>query len=257
MSGCGEGRVYLRVEDGVGWVVIDRPRKRNAMTSQMWRSLAGLVGEACGRGDVHVVALTGVGGAFSAGDDIGEMLGLETPEEAEAFFDSVSAAFEAVAVCPKIVASLVEGPAAGGGAEILLLVDYVVAVEGSIIGYPEIHIGLIPPILLTWGPRILGAKTAKRLALTGAFLQAREALEYGIVDEVVGSREEGVERIREIAGLAGGLPGEAVRAVKALQPRPEPSEIRSALQTLKLLVLTVEAKRRMKAFLEKRRGAGR
>ncbi|MCE4628374.1 MAG: enoyl-CoA hydratase/isomerase family protein [Desulfurococcales archaeon] len=248
-----DGRVYLRSENSVGWIIIDRPRKRNAMTSRMWTALADYVLDACSRSDTAVVALRGVGGAFSAGDDIGEMLSISTPGEADRFFERVARAFEAVSSCPKITAALVEGPAAGGGAEMLLLIDYVVAVEGSIIGYPEIHIGLIPPILLTWGPKILGARTARKLALTGSYLQAREALRLGIVDEVVDTPSEGKKRIMEISLAAAGLPRKAVSAIKSLLPKPAPSEIHSALQTLKLLVLSDEAKKRMREFLEKRR----
>ena len=245
-----EEHVICRRNPPVAEVVINRPGKRNAMTKGMWAKLASCTETYCRDDKVRVVVYRGVGGAFTAGDDIGEMLYLGDSEEADDFFDTLARAFTALLECQKPTIALVEGPAVGGGAELLLAVDYVIATPEATIGFPEIHIGLIPPVLLTLGARILGARKAKHLALTGKLLDPREAMDLGIVDVVTSDPED---KLESAIGFFASLPETAVSSVKRIAAsQAEKSALLAALEALKKLSVSRVAKERMKAFLEKR-----
>lgn len=247
--------VYPVREDPFYTIVIDRPEKRNAMTRAMWLRLAELLDEACRDPGVAVVLVTGSGGVFSAGDDIGEMLGLESVGEARRYFQAHRRAFLSFLECGKPVVGVVEGPAVGGGGEMLLVMDYVVAGEDSIIGYPEARIGLIPPVLVSLGSLVLGHRLARELALTGRLMPAREAWRLGIVSEVVGAGKT-LERARRVAREIMESPLQSHRAVKRLSleaARPLLPAMDRALEELARLVVSEEAKKRMRGFLEARR----
>ncbi len=247
-----DNRVILESAPGHREILVvrfNRPEKLNALDLAMWARLGRLVREACNSSAKGLV-VTGTGRAFSAGDDINAMLALGSLDEARGFFKTLASTMEAIALCPKPVAAAVNGIAAGGGAETLLLMDYAAAVDEAMIGFPEIHLGLIPPLLATVGSSILGAKTARRLALSGSWLTAREAASLGIVDEVTG--DPTTAAVRAVEKLAGS-PGSAVFAVKQLQYRMLKPVIDEAVEELARLVVTEEARKLMKDFLESRR----
>ncbi|MEB3806561.1 MAG: enoyl-CoA hydratase/isomerase family protein [Desulfurococcales archaeon] len=245
------GNILYEVRDGVAYIVIDRPEKRNAMTLEMWRAFKEYTTRACSDGGVRVVVYRGRGGAFSAGDDIGDMYRLGGVEDSIGFFTVLREAFAAVAGCPKVTVAVVDGVAVGGGGELLLAMDYVIATRGSITGFPEIRIGLIPPLLSTLGVYVLGFRLAKKLALRGGFLSASEALEYGLFDEVVEPGEL-ESRLEELVAEFKSLPVHAVSSIKRLVMESVRPALESGISELELLVLSREARERMRAFLEKR-----
>ena len=226
---------------------LNRPEKLNAMTSSMWYELAELLDRACRDSDALVV--TGVGRAFSSGDDIGEMHSLKDALEASRFFHSLERAITSLASCRRPVVAAVNGVAVGGGAEMLLLTDYVVASKGALIGFPESRIGLIPPLLLAVGVLQLGGKKARTLALTGKLLEAEEARELGIIDEIV--EGDPLPRALEVARELSKVPQQALTIIKAASLQGV-GEALTLLRSLESLVLGGEAKERMKLFLEKK-----
>jgi enoyl-CoA hydratase/carnithine racemase len=237
----------LSEERGVVVVTLSRPEKLNAMTSSMWASLAEAVEGACGAGKPVVV--TGEGRAFSAGDDIGEMYGLSSPGEAARFFSTLERAVSAMVSCRSPLVAAVNGLAVGGGAEILLLMDYVVASRSAWISFPEARIGLIPPILLTLGALQLGPRLARSLALSARRLTAEEAMSLGIVDEVVDG--DPLPRALEAALELSSVPVQARAAIKAAT-MAYAAQASVMLRALESLVLSGEAKERMRLFLEKK-----
>ncbi len=241
--------IICRKDPPKAYIEFNRPSKRNAMTKSMWKKLALCTRTYCNDDTVKTVIYRGLGGAFSAGDDIREMLSIKTPEEADSFFDVLAQAFKTIIECEKPTIAVVEGPAVGGGAEILLAMDYVIASEDSIIGFPEIHIGLLPPILTTLGIRVLGFRKAKLLALSGSMLSAIDALKLGIVDTITSDVEPEVEKAVKFFL---DLPFESVKAIKRVIADNLDNCIMGSLESLKKLSLTRESKERMTAFLEKR-----
>ncbi len=233
--------------DGLTLLRLSRPEKLNAMTSGMWLSLAEALNKACRSASAIVV--TGAGRAFSSGDDIGEMHGLQDPIEASRFFHSLEKAVTALAACRRPVVAAVNGVAVGGGAEVLLLMDYVVAYKGALIGFPESRIGLVPPLLLTVGLLQLGGKRARTLALSGRLFSAEEAMALGIVDEVVDG--DPLPRALEVARELSRVPQQALSIIKAASLQGV-GEALTLLRSLESLVLGGEAKERMRLFLEKK-----
>jgi enoyl-CoA hydratase/carnithine racemase len=120
--------VLLERRGPLSVIRLSRPRVRNAMDLRMWRGLASRLREACSPRDPgSVVALTGSGGFFSSGDDIKAMLAMGSLEEASLFFGALGDAFEELLRCGKPTMAVLEGPALGGGAELVLAVDYSIA----------------------------------------------------------------------------------------------------------------------------------
>ncbi len=236
--------------DDVVVIRFNRPEKLNALNLESWILLRDALVKECS-GDAKALILTGSGRAFSAGDDIKAMLDLSSLDEALSFFNVVREAVEALIKCPKPIIAAVNGLAAGGGAEILLLADYVIASKGSWLSFPEARLGLIPPILATLGVDILGLRLARRLALTGARVDVEEALKMGLVDEVVDGDllEVAFKRALELSGKT---TTEAMKALKEILYMRYASVMEEAVRILAHLTQTESAKNLMKAFIEKK-----
>ena len=230
-------------------IAIRRPSKLNAMTSKMWEALAGEVRRGCSS-RLAAVVIEGTETAFSSGDDIEEMFKLGNQEESREFFGKVYEAFRSVLECSKPVICVVRGFAAGGGAELLLACDVVIAEEGSWISFPEVALGLLPPLLITLGQLALGRRKALYLAMTGQRLSAEEAKRLGIVDEVVPSGE--LERhLDDLLLTISSFPSQALAAIKEVSLKVlDDAAAQAALEELSRLALTEEAKERMSMFLQ-------
>ncbi len=244
-----EGQIICNKTPPIAYIEINRPEKRNAMTMEMWDLLGKCSESFCNDEKVKVVVYRGRGGSFSAGDDIYEMFSIDDTQDADRFFNTLSKAFRALASCSKPTIAVIEGPAVGGGGEILLAMDYVISSRDSIIGFPEIHLGLIPPILSTLGVSVLGMRKARLLALSGALFTPDKAKEYGIVDVVADDVDK---ELKKAVDFFLSLPGDAVTIVKRLTFSVNEQLLVAALESLKKLSLSEESKRRMKAFIDKR-----
>ena len=241
--------------NGVFLVRVERPEKLNALNQYLWHRLGEVVESLCASPRARAIVVTGSGRAFSAGDDIFEMAGLETLVESRSFFEAASRAVRALLDCSKPLVAAVEGYAYGGGFELLLLFDIVVASKSSRFSAPEARLALFPPILSTIGVAVLGYKNAKKLALTGVELAASEARELGVVDIIVEDGET-VEKALEIAYRLASLPPQGVLEAKKLARKSIEALIpvlREAVERLARLVLSPEAKESMKLFIESRK----
>ncbi len=233
------------------WVVFNRPEKLNALNEEMWKELHGVVTRLSLDGS-RAVAFTGVGRAFSAGDDIAEMVFLKNLERSVEFFDRIQKTLDALLELEKPVIAGVNGLAYGGGCELLLLADVVVASEDAVFALPEARLGLIPPVALSIGGHVLGLRRISRLVFTGEAIDAREALSIGLVDYVV-PKEAVRDKVVEVAGkISLNGPG-AVKFMKRWLARGRSQSIREALRELSALAVSDEAVEGMRAFVEKRK----
>ncbi|MFI8080140.1 enoyl-CoA hydratase/isomerase family protein [Kitasatospora sp. NPDC086009] len=138
---------------------------------------------------VRAVILTGGRRVFGSGADLAAMAEC-TPAEVDAYTARLHAGFAAIAAIPKPVVAAIVGFALGGGLELALCADFRVAGSGAVLGLPEIRLGIIPGTGGTQRlPRLIGPARAKRLIMTGRQVDAAEALELGLVDEVVPDTE--------------------------------------------------------------------
>ncbi len=178
--------IELVRDGGVLIATIARPEVMNALNSETLRSIAGLVDFAEADHDVRVLVVTGKGEkAFVAGADIKGFEAM-TAKEANEFARAGQAIFSRLEDLAKPVIAAVNGFALGGGLELALACDMIVASEKAKFGLPECTLGLIPGFGGTVRlPRLVGTAKALELALTGNMLNAHEAMAVGLVVKVV------------------------------------------------------------------------
>jgi enoyl-CoA hydratase len=205
--------LQLAVEQRVATVTLNRPKVLNALNSAMVRELGEAFAALATDDAVRVVLLRGAGGkAFAAGADIGELAHADAPTGRQ-MAESTQRVFRRIETLGKPVIACIDGFALGGGCELAMACTLRLASEAARLGQPEIKLGLIPG----YGgsqrlPRLVGQGAALKMLLTGAMVDAAEALRIGLVDEVVPA-EALTQRATELARLIAGMPPLAVAAV--------------------------------------------
>ncbi|MBW8483031.1 enoyl-CoA hydratase/isomerase family protein [Actinomadura parmotrematis] len=170
------------VADGIATITIDRPGKRNAMTADMWRALPGHLDALAADPAVRVVVLTGAGGDFCAGADIGELGVIDRPGEPHLS----TAAEQALAAFPKPTIAAIEGFCVGGGCQLAAACDLRFAAAGARFGITPARLGIVYPAVATARiVRLVGPAAAKYLLFSAELVDAGHALRIGLVDEVV------------------------------------------------------------------------
>ncbi|QKR00249.1 enoyl-CoA hydratase/isomerase family protein [Metallosphaera tengchongensis] len=234
----------LYEENEVSVITFNRPEKLNALDEESWRLLGDFIRKA-NSSHSKAIVITGKGRAFSSGDDIRAMLQLKGQEDAVGFFDSLLYAVEGMIQTEKPIIAAVNGLAYGGGCEILLFMDVVIAVKSATFSIPEGKLGLIPPMAITAGVRGLG-RAVSWLALTGDVVDSLRARELGLVDIVVEEDQLQSEVQRTLEKLSRIDPN----SIKVMKKwiRRNSQDVRDAIRELTLLSLSSEAKRRMEKF---------
>ena len=181
--------ILLAVDQGVGRITLNRPDKLNAFAGTMREEIARAVSDMAADSSVRVVVITGAGRAFCAGADIHYMKQLTEQGDVESFRLLVEAGRKVVTTIratPKPVIASVNGPAAGGGANLALVCDFRIASERASIGQTFSRVGLMPD----WGgtyllPKLVGSTKALELVYSGEMVEATEALALGLFNRVV------------------------------------------------------------------------
>jgi enoyl-CoA hydratase len=183
----------------VATVEMNRPDTRNALDAQLRTELKDVL-DAVEESDVRVLVLTGTAeaGAFVAGADVSELRERDGLQQREA--SKRPRVYEHVDDLAMPVIARINGHALGGGCELIQACDVRIAHERAKVGQPEINLGIMPGGGATQRlPRLVGEGTAMRLILSGEVIDAEEAAEIGLVDEVYGD-EEFDDRVYELAG---------------------------------------------------------
>jgi len=209
--------LQLTRDQGVATIALDRPKQLNALDAATLRELARAVRELRRDASVHAVVMTGTGEkAFSAGADIRAMAGM-TPAEGHAYSRLGHEVLARLEALPVPVVAAVRGVALGGGLELALACDLIVAAETARLGQPEINLGLIPGFGGTQRlVRRVGVGRARELVYLGQPIAAADALRIGLVDRVVPPerlREEAARLAAELAAKAPLALAQAKRAV--------------------------------------------
>ena len=259
-SGAGEEpRVLVSVEDGVGRLVLNRPDKLNAFHGDMRDEIADGLERLGADDDARVVVVTGRGRAFAAGADVrylSELIEGQRLEEARALVDAGRRVVTAVVEMPKPVIAALNGPAAGGGANLALSCDLRIAAESASIGQTFNRIGLHPD----WGgtyflPRLVGPAKAAELIFTGEMVEAREAERIGLVNRVVADDELRTE-VEELAGRLVEKPALPLRLAKRAVRRSLDASLEEMLdyelEAQTRCFESPDAREGVRAFLEKR-----
>ncbi len=208
--------VIRRTQNGVLWLVMNRPKTRNGLTPALAETCASMLEEAAGEKDVRAIVLTGSEGAFCSGADIKAAMSSATPpRESLASFQKMSRALWSI---QKPTIAALDGAAAGYGADLALTCDLRIASERGKLGERFVGIGLMPDgggtFLL---PRLVGPARAYELIYEGQMLGAQALKSWGLVNHIV-STENFEGAVQEYAErLAQGPPLAYARAKAAMQ----------------------------------------
>jgi 2-(1,2-epoxy-1,2-dihydrophenyl)acetyl-CoA isomerase len=177
-------------EYGVAILTLNRPEVLNAFDDELGRDLLELVEETSRDDDVRCIVITGVGRAFSSGEDLGALSGSyaegRAPPLGDILRDRYNPLIKAVRRAPKPVIGALNGVAAGAGASLALACDFRIASERARLVLAFIKVGLVPDSAGVWFlANMVGAATAWKLAALGDPLSAEEALALGLVNRVV------------------------------------------------------------------------
>jgi enoyl-CoA hydratase/carnithine racemase len=176
--------LHARREDGVLWVRIDRPERKNSMTTEMYHGVKRACRIAEEKPDVDVVVLTGTADLFCVGGEMGGQH--EGDREFDAWTDMYDVTpFVQIERCPKLVLVRINGMCQGGGLVMTLMSDMSIACESARFRVPELLRGVADPWVIGRLASRVGMAQAKRLTFTGRYFSAREALDMGLIGEVV------------------------------------------------------------------------
>jgi enoyl-CoA hydratase len=243
-----------RPAEAVVLVRINRPEARNALNIEVRKLLSRYLTELSEDSTTRAVIITGNEKSFAAGADIKEMANLGT---IEALQRGIHRLWQSIGSCRKPVIAAVSGYALGGGCELAMTCDIIVAGESASFGQPEVKIGILPggggTQRLT---RAVGKYRAMKYVLTGDLFSAREAFDMGLVSEVVPDAEvEGraIDLARQLAALPPLALQLAKEAVLAGMEAPLSSALALEAKSLQILFSSQDQKEGMRAFIEKRK----
>lgn len=240
--------------EGVAVVRLNRPEATNALSLSLQAQLSETFTALSADEDVHAIVLTGGERVFAAGGDIKSMEGCGAIEIMQRHTERVWAPIEH---CPKPIIAAVCGYAFGGGAELAMHCDIILAGESASFSQPEIRIGIMPGIGGTQRlVRAVGKFNAMRLLLTGKPVSAREAQAMGLVSQVF-SDDQVLPEALKMAQLIAAMPPLAVMQIKEVVLAGVDASLETALmlerKANQLLFATRDQKEGMQAFIEKRK----
>jgi enoyl-CoA hydratase len=250
--------LLLTIEDHIATVTLNRPKVLNAINAAMLRELSELFAALAADSTVHVILLRGAGGkAFAAGADISELADTDAAS-GELLAGSVHRVFRQIETLGKPVIAVIDGFALGGGCELAMSCTLRLAASTARLGQPEIKLGLIPG----WGgtqrlARLAGRGAALKMILTGAIIDANEALHIGLVDQVIPGDSNALttratELARQIAAMSPLAVAAAIESVDRGADLPIDHALAIEAAIFGRLCATEDKREGTRAFLEKR-----
>jgi enoyl-CoA hydratase/carnithine racemase len=248
-----DASIQCSLVEGIFFIEISRPEKKNALTTAMYGAMAEALGRAAGDPAAKLVVFRGAKGVFTAGNDLGDFLA-NPPRDASA---PVFRFIDALAFFEKPVVAIVEGLAVGIGTTLLLHCDLVFAAEDTRFILPFVNLGLSPEAGSSYLlPLRAGHARAAEMLLLGQPFSAKQASEAGLVNQVVGEGKVSEVAIAKCRALAA-QPAASLRATKRLMKERYASTLREVLaretDVFISRVSSPEAKEAFSAFAEKRK----
>jgi 2-(1,2-epoxy-1,2-dihydrophenyl)acetyl-CoA isomerase len=252
--------INLEMRGSVGVVTLNRPDSLNALTTQVGQEFLAAIAEALGNG-ARAIIVTGAGRAFCAGGDLREMQKIAAQEgKVEAFFDEplglLNECILLIRRSPVPFIAAVNGAASGGGCNLALACDLVIAGESARFNQAFIKIGLVPDCGGTFIlPRLVGWKRASELMMTGDVISANQALEMGMINAVVSDQDLSIEAMAMAEKLAQ-APTAAMGRIKELLEASATNDYGRQLELERKAQIqsgqTKDFREGVAAFLEKR-----
>jgi enoyl-CoA hydratase/carnithine racemase len=246
--------VLYDVQEGVGFLTLNHPEKRNALSLAMLSTLRDRLRQCAEDASARIVILRANGPAFSAGHDLRELVGANEEDDAR-LFAICTEVMEAIRKLPKPVIAQVHGVATAAGCQLAATCDLVVAAETATFATPGVKIGLFcstPGVALS---RAVAPKHAMEMLLTGAAISAQEAYRIGLVNRVVPAErlaEETLSLARQIIAASGRTLALGKGTFYAQLPLDHEAAYEVAQKAMVANALTPDAQEGMRAFLEKR-----
>ncbi|MCH7631983.1 MAG: enoyl-CoA hydratase/isomerase family protein [Planctomycetes bacterium] len=246
--------ILSKIDGHVGVCTLNRPEVLNALNIELMDQLIARLEAFDKDKNIHVIVIAGSERAFAAGADIGEMADASVVDMSER---NNLARWKRVAAVRKPIIAAVSGFALGGGCELAMHCDMIVASESAQFGQPEIKIGVIPGAGGTQRlTRAIGKFRAMEMILTGRFMSAQEAFDAGLVTKVV-SKEQFLDEAMQLAHTIASMPPLALKAGKEAVLAVDEMTLSAGLEferkAFYALFATEDQKEGMKAFTEKRK----
>ncbi|WP_312946476.1 enoyl-CoA hydratase [Agrobacterium sp.] len=250
--------LLVEKRDEVGVITLNRPKALNALNSTVMKEMRHIMQSFTTDDSIGAIVITGSEKAFAAGADIKEM---QTLDFVDAYLGDFIGGWDDVAATRKPVIAAVSGFALGGGCELAMICDFIIASDTAKFGQPEITLGIIPGMggsqRLT---RAVGKAKAMDLILTGRMMDAVEAERSGLVSRIVAPEkllDEAVEAATRIASLSRASVLMAKESVNRAFELPLAEGLRFERRMFHSLFATQDQKEGMAAFVEKRKPAFR
>lgn len=244
--------IEVSFEGGLGTITLNRPPV-NVLNIAMMEEINDVLDSWKDERDLKVVLFNAKGKCFSAGVDVGEHMGDMASKMIEVFHGI----FRRMDKLGVLTVSSVYGSCLGGGCELAIFSDLVIASESSKFGQPEIQVGVFPPIAAQIMPRIIGRKAAAELVLSGKIISGEDALKIGLINKVV-KEEELVKETEIFIKPYMKLSSEVLRLTKKAMMEGLKDDLEPSLQLiediyLNQLMKSHDAHEGLNAFMEKRK----
>lgn len=249
--------LILDISGAVATITLNRPDKRNAISANMIAELQTALDE-IEKSHARAVILTGAGKAFCSGMDLEMLAAIAQQSPAENQEDSrrLAKLFRRIWSFPRPLISAVNGAALAGGCGIATLCDFTLAAPDAKFGYTEVKIGFLPALVSVFLIRQIGEKRTRDLLLTGRIIEAAEAKEMGLVNEIVPA-ENLLVRSRELADLLIAASPASLSRAKRLMTSAAAASVDADLERAILenarIRCTSDFKEGLASFLEKRK----
>ena len=246
--------ILVETRGRVGLITLNRPKALNALNAALIADLGQALDAFEANDEIGAIVLTGSERAFAAGADIKEMAGKSYMDVYLA--DFITRGWERITTCRKPIVAAVAGHALGGGCEVAMMCDFIIAAENAKFGQPEISIGTIPGAGGTQRlPRYVGKSKAMEMCLTGRIMDAAEAERSGLVSRVVPAADllpEALKAAEKIASMSRPLAMMVKDAVNRAYETTLAEGVRFERRLFHATFATEDQKEGMAAFVEKR-----
>jgi enoyl-CoA hydratase/carnithine racemase len=235
----------------VAWLTLDRPEKLNAMPRSFWGELKTALEDIEADDAIRVVVFHGAGRCFSVGGDIEDFGEIGGVADRRAYMREALGAYKVVEALPKPTIAAVHGHALGGGAELTLVCDIVIADETARFGTPEAAVGLVPGLGVVRGLSQVNLHWMKYMVMTGLPIDAQEALTAGLVNKVVPAGEH-TTAAEELANTIATRSPLALAVGKEILNRDSWDGYQYAVEAISLLQSADDFKEGIAAFTDRR-----
>jgi methylglutaconyl-CoA hydratase len=242
--------IYEPYSEEIVVCTLNRPEKRNALSSLLLQNLLACIERAGNDSNVRIFILRANGPVFSAGLDFRETLNSELGSSSAAVLKQCLLGLYQM---PAVTIAAVRGAAMGGGAGLVAACDFAVAASGATIGFPEVRLGLIPAQVMSLLIRKLKQADIRQLLVSGESVDAEHAMRMGLFHRVGNVDAIVREMISQLLKAAPGALAATKRLIEQLYSRDLQADIEMCLKTYLEIKRREEAQEGVRAFLEKRK----